>query len=260
VHVTVAAHGDEAVQLLHDATSPESVSPESAFHIVVVGAAARSSRPAHVVAEEISDRTDTRRLPLLLLSLTGHTEVSPPGRWERCCAVNTPVSENELRTAILQTLGTAHHQPRHADEHVPGEEIRPLRILLAEDCLVNREVAIGLLELRGHQVVPVSSGREAVDALQTAAFDVLLMDVEMPEMDGIEATRLIRATERASHRRTPIIAMTAHAVSGFQDACLQAGMDGYISKPVDPQTLYRIVETTAERHAPQSAVWPEPVA
>ena len=143
---------------------------------------------------------------------------------------------------------------------MPGEKVRPLRILLAEDCLVNREVAIGLLELRGHQVCPVSTGREAIDALQAAVFDVLLMDVEMPEMDGLEATRLIRTAERASHRRTPIIAMTAHAVSGFQDACLQAGMDAYISKPIDPQTLYRIVETAAERIQPQPAECPEPVA
>ena len=117
--------------------------------------------------------------------------------------------------------------------------------MLAEDCPVNQEVAVGLLELQGHTVHVVNNGREAVDAARQRPFDLVLMDVEMPEIDGLEATRLIRASEHGTGRHTPIVAMTAHAVTGFEQKCLAAGMDGYISKPIDPQQLYRIMDSFA---------------
>ena len=120
-------------------------------------------------------------------------------------------------------------------------------MLLAEDCLVNQEVAVGLLELLGHSVTVVSNGREAVDAARQQAFDIVLMDVEMPELDGLQATRQIREMEQDSGRHTPIVAMTAHAVTGFQQKCLEAGMDDYISKPIDPQKLSRIMEAVLPR-------------
>ena len=120
---------------------------------------------------------------------------------------------------------------------------RSRSVLLAEDCLVNQEVAVGLLELLGHSVRVVNNGREAVEAARQQNFDVVLMDVEMPELDGLEATRLIRDMEIDTGRRTPIVAMTAHAVTGFQQKCLEAGMDDYISKPIDPQKLSRIMES-----------------
>jgi CheY-like chemotaxis protein len=125
--------------------------------------------------------------------------------------------------------------------------VRSLHILLAEDCLVNREVAVGLLELRGHRVHPVSSGQEALDLLQRDQFDLVLMDVEMPTMDGLEATRRIRAATSARHCHIPILAMTAHAAHGLQEACRAAGMDGYLCKPIDPQALYQAVEAITPR-------------
>jgi CheY-like chemotaxis protein len=126
--------------------------------------------------------------------------------------------------------------------------------LLAEDCLVNQEVAVGLLELQGHTVFVVNNGREAVDATRQRAFDLVLMDVEMPELDGLEATRLIRNMERDTGRHTPIVAMTAHAVTGFQQKCLAAGMDDYISKPIDPHKLYQIMESLWRERCTPSAV------
>ncbi|MHB8969842.1 MAG: ATP-binding protein [Pirellulaceae bacterium] len=117
----------------------------------------------------------------------------------------------------------------------------PRTVLLAEDCLVNQEVAVGLLELQGHSVYVVSNGREAIDAARQQAFDIVLMDVEMPELDGLQATRRIRELEKDLGRHTPIVAMTAHAVTDFQQKCLEAGMDDYITKPIDPQKLARIM-------------------
>jgi CheY-like chemotaxis protein len=154
--------------------------------------------------------------------------------------------------AVLELLAGHAHVPNAPDLSLPESRVRPLQILLAEDCLVNREVAVGLLELRGHQVTVANNGREAIDAFQRQEFDVVLMDVEMPDMDGLEATRIIRQWENIANRRTPIIAMTAHAVHGFQAACRAAGMDQYISKPIDPQKLYQEVESViqqTDRHA-----------
>ncbi|MHB0955178.1 MAG: ATP-binding protein [Pirellulaceae bacterium] len=243
IQVTAAASPDEAVGHLRQVTSPA-----SSIHVVIVGGAAHSHRPAHAWANQISQAVDTQTIPLLLLAHTGDdTPVITPGRWKKSCVVTTPLSTGELCRAISESLGTARHIMEHSWAQNCGQEAHPLRILLAEDCLVNREVAVGLLELRGHQVHLVGSGQEAVDALQNDVFDVVLMDVEMPGMDGIQATRRIRDAEQSHHRRTPIIAMTAHALKGFQNDCLEAGMDEYISKPIDPQTLYRVVETTVRR-------------
>ena len=102
---------------------------------------------------------------------------------------------------------------------------------------MNQRVAIGILEKRGHAVIVANNGREAIEAIAMQRFDLVLMDVQMPEMDGIEATRLIRETEAARDEHTPIVAMTAHAMKGDQETCLQAGMDDYLSKPVQVKEL-----------------------
>ena len=125
---------------------------------------------------------------------------------------------------------------------------RPLRVLLAEDNLVNQRVAVGLLTRRGHTVTVAANGDEALTAFHDAAFDVALMDIQMPVKDGFEATAAIRAHERARGGHLRIVAMTAHAMSGDRERCLGAGMDAYLSKPIDPETLYRTVE-----HAPAQA-------
>jgi CheY-like chemotaxis protein len=119
---------------------------------------------------------------------------------------------------------------------------RAARILVAEDNIVNQRVAAALLTKRGHSVTVVNNGREAIDALARGEFDLVLMDVQMPEMDGFEATAAIRAMERDTGRHVRIVAMTAHAMSGDRDRCLAAGMDDYLSKPIDKRSLYQVVE------------------
>ena len=167
--------------------------------------------------------------------------------WHTVRQVSAPLHYRELHTSLRETLLPNPSADTSAVELQDTWHGRPLRILLAEDCPVNREVATGLLGLRGHQVRVAETGQDAVHAVQDDSFDIVLMDVEMPEMDGLEATRLIRAREEAMGRHTPIIAMTAHATGGFETACRIAGMDGYLAKPVDPARLYHLVESLAHQ-------------
>ena len=129
---------------------------------------------------------------------------------------------------------------------IPGENLNTpavhLRILLAEDTEINRRLAIHLLGGRGHAVVVVENGRESVEAFEHGQYDVVLMDVQMPEMDGFEATSLIREKERATGGHIPIIAMTAHAMKGDRQRCLDSGMDGYVSKPIRPNELFQAID------------------
>jgi CheY-like chemotaxis protein len=118
------------------------------------------------------------------------------------------------------------------------------RVLLAEDNAVNQQVAVGLLTRRGHLVTVVTNGRDAVEASAKETFDLILMDLQMPVMGGLEATATIRARERDTAAHIPIIAMTAHAMRGDRERCLDAGMDGYLSKPIEKDALYAAVEQT----------------
>lgn len=120
---------------------------------------------------------------------------------------------------------------------VPADEAgaagsRSVRILMAEDSAINQEVAVGLLERRGHSVHVVQNGRQAISALAQGGFELILMDIQMPEMGGLEATAAIRAGESASGTHIPIIALTAHAMAGDREVFLRAGMDGYVTKPL----------------------------
>src|SRR6185295_12745372 len=123
---------------------------------------------------------------------------------------------------------------------------RIVRVLVAEDNVVNQRVAVGLLTKRGHHVTVANNGREAIAALGREAFDVVLMDVQMPEMSGYEATIAIRTEEQTTGRHQRIIAMTAHAMNGDRERCVNVGMDGYLSKPLEPQLLFAGVEEAAE--------------
>jgi len=128
--------------------------------------------------------------------------------------------------------------PAKFDHRTPvGLRVGSLRILLAEDNVVNQRVAVGLLKKRGHEIIVVKNGREAVEAFSTLPFDLILMDVQMPEMDGLEAAVAIRALEKPNGRRTPIIALTARALTDDRSRCLAAGMDAHLTKPFNPQQL-----------------------
>jgi signal transduction histidine kinase/CheY-like chemotaxis protein len=135
-----------------------------------------------------------------------------------------------------------HERVRRPDPMAVRRAVRPLKVLLAEDNAVNQRVAVGLLTRRGHTAVVASNGREALDLLARETFDLVLMDVQMPEMDGLEATAAIRRSEEGTGRHLRILAMTAHAMAGDRDRCLSAGMDGYLSKPIDQAILYATLE------------------
>jgi len=130
-----------------------------------------------------------------------------------------------------------------------GDSCRSLRILLAEDNRVNQKVAIRLLEKRGHHVVLAKNGEEALGALAQRRFDLVLMDVHMPDMDGIKATMAIREKENSTGLHQPVIAMTASAMTGDRERFLAAGMDGYLSKPIDLQKLDEVLAVYADRRS-----------
>ncbi len=151
-----------------------------------------------------------------------------------------PVKQSELFDAIALALGisTPVDAEAVAGDVMPSEIARPLQILLAEDSLVNQKLAIGLLQKFGHQVDVVADGRAALAAVESRRYDLVLMDIQMPEMDGLEATRAIRAKERQQGGHLPIVAMTAHAMKGDRERCLDAGMDSYVAKPIRAQELF----------------------
>jgi len=156
-----------------------------------------------------------------------------------------PVRHEELKGVLSQALTSgADGAPRPiatrhtAREALPAFHDRKARILLAEDNITNQQVALGILQKLGLSADAVANGREALEALKTLPYDLVLMDVQMPEMDGLEATRQIRNPQSAiPNRNIPIIAMTAHAMQGDREKCLEAGMDDYVSKPVSPKAL-----------------------
>ena len=168
-----------------------------------------------------------------------------------------PIRQAELMSAILTALGTksvvtpeqaAPLVTRHSlREHLRTAPVRssPLRILLVEDNAVNCLLALRLLQKRGNQVVVAGNGMEALALLEKESFDLALMDVQMPEMDGFQATAAIREKERVTGNHLPVIAMTAHAMVGDKERCLAAGMDDYITKPIDPAEMYEVIA----RHA-----------
>jgi CheY-like chemotaxis protein len=127
-------------------------------------------------------------------------------------------------------------------------------VLLAEDNAVNQRLVARLLQKEGHAVTLAGNGREALAALEREAFDLVLMDVQMPELDGLEATRRIRRRERDTGGHVPVIALTAHAMKGDRERCLEAGMDAYVSKPVHPQQLFQAIGTLAPDPAPAGTV------
>jgi CheY-like chemotaxis protein len=156
-----------------------------------------------------------------------------------------PVRPNDLLEAIRLVLTAPPGDGRRAlvtryslRAHTPQPGApKSLTILVAEDNRVNQQLAVRLLEKQGHTVRVAEDGQAALDALEGGQFDLVLMDVQMPRLSGLEATAAIRARERVSGGHVPIIAMTARALNGDQEACLEAGMDGYISKPVSPKLL-----------------------
>jgi len=192
---------------------------------------------------------ELRRDPALAdLRLMLLTSAARPGDGQRCRELGIqgylpkPASRSDLLEAAAAVLaGTAGQAV--VTRHSMAEARRGLKILLAEDNPVNQQVAATMLRKRGHEVDVVSNGREAVDAVARGRYDVVLMDIQMPELDGLAATAEIRATPGG--KQLPIVALTAHALSGERERCLAAGMTGYLSKPFKPHELFAAAEGVA---------------
>jgi CheY-like chemotaxis protein/HPt (histidine-containing phosphotransfer) domain-containing protein len=159
-----------------------------------------------------------------------------------------PVSQSELLDAIMTALGEPQKQTPHLiTRHSLRETQRKLDLLLAEDNAVNQTLAVRLLEKLGHRVTVANNGIEAVKHWQNGHFDAILMDVDMPEMNGYQATERIRALEQSTGQHIPIVAMTAHAMQGAQEECLRHGMDAYLTKPIDTEALWAQLDALAQR-------------
>jgi CheY-like chemotaxis protein len=157
--------------------------------------------------------------------------------------VTKPITHSSLLAAMQAASPSSPKidEPRQLAARPAADGHRScLHILVAEDNAVNQKMVVRLLEKHGHAVV-VKTGKEALTAWQREPFDLILMDVQMPEMDGLEATAAIRAAERIKGGRTPIVAMTSHAMAEDRQRCLEAGMDEYISKPIQTQTVLELI-------------------
>ena len=197
--------------------------------------------------ERIRQKPELATATIMMLTSAGHQ-----GDAVRCQALGVaayllkPIRQSELREAIARVLGAqgldgAIPLITRFSLHDALEPAAVLRVLLAEDNPVNRQLAVRLLEKRGHHVVVATNGREALEALEKESFDLVFMDVQMPEMDGMEATAVIRENEKGRDCHQTIIALTAHAMKGDRERCLAAGMDGYLSKPIRREELDEIL-------------------
>jgi CheY-like chemotaxis protein len=231
------------------------------------------------LAREIAQDPALAGTSLILLTSAGAEAARAGDRAARITAcVTKPVKQSDLLDAIGVALGAPlvrWGRPRSAgrtkargrrlQNHREIKEVRekdlasrsprspressvlPYRILVAEDNATNRKLAVTLLTQEGHTVVAAEDGREAVERATSEPFDLVLMDVQMPEMGGLDATRAIRAHEKATGAHVPIVAMTAHAMAGDRERCLEAGMDAYVAKPISPDELLSVVQSLCGR-------------
>jgi signal transduction histidine kinase/CheY-like chemotaxis protein/ligand-binding sensor domain-containing protein len=210
------------------------------------------------MAARIKTRLSHLNSVVMLLKSTGYHDIAV-----RChelgiaaCLVK-PVRRSELAAVMTRILNS--DPQANAGKKLVARDLRPaalpsLNILVAEDNPVNQKLAARLLEKNGHQVTVAQNGREALDHFEKAAFDLVLMDVQMPEMDGLTATKAIRERERQLGTHVAIIAMTAHAMTEDRDRCLEAGMDEYLSKPVSAIQLYQTIAEVMAKIAESSPV------
>ena len=225
---TLASSGAEALSALRKADSKNS------FALVLLDVH-MPDMDGFAVAEQIRNSYKQQGLKVILL-----TSASRPSDVARCRELgisdylSKPIKQSELFDAIVTAMaehGRKRERYESASAFIQASE-RSLRVLLAEDNPVNQTLAMRILEKLGHKVQVVNNGREALGRSQAEEFDLILMDVQMPEMDGLEATTAIRAAEASTGKHVPIVAMTAHAMKGDREKCLSAGMDGYLSKPI----------------------------
>ena len=205
--------------------------------------------------ERIRQGSTSSTATIMMLTSAGHR-----GDAVRCQELGVaaylmkPIRQSELREAIARVLGAREQKGAiplitRYSLHDAREPASSLRVLLAEDNPVNQRLASRLLEKRGHSVVVAGNGVEALEAVAKESFDLVFMDVQMPVMDGFEATMAIRKREEPGGMRLPVVALTAHAMKGDREKCLAAGMDGYLTKPIRPQELDEVLGKYLARRA-----------
>lgn len=203
------------------------------------------------VAVEIQLRPYSREAKIIML-----TSIGERGDAALCKAKGIsgylikPVKRSELLDILSISFGQKIDEEMPLlTRHIVSEARRRLKILLVEDNIVNQKLTERILKKRGHHIFIANNGKEALKALKEETFDIILMDVQMPEMDGFEATRRIRKIENETCKHVPIVAMTAHAMKGDKERCLEAGMDAYISKPIRTKELFYVIETLTANYS-----------
>lgn len=239
---TLVANGDQALDAIAGAGETW-----RSFCVIVIGAQADLEGARKV--EACLKRSGASAPPVVYLTSAGIAAHPVKGRGAARVHVSKPVFENELLEAVLQVLRIRRNPEAGAARKLDVVEKASLvrHVLLAEDDPIGRRYAAHLLVSRGHTVEFAKTGREVLDQCAAQPFDIILMDVQMPEMDGLTAARLLREKERLTGRRTPIAALTANAMRGDRERCLDAGMDQYLCKPFEPQALIDLVENPAIR-------------
>jgi signal transduction histidine kinase/DNA-binding response OmpR family regulator/HPt (histidine-containing phosphotransfer) domain-containing protein len=235
---TCASSGDEALDLVE-----QSWHRGSPYSLMLLDCH-MPGMDGFAVAEKLRPRPG-RVATVMMLTSGGHTRDAARCRELGLAAyLVKPVRQSELRKAILAAMGAPGIPSITAEKTVAQEAPpHPLRILLAEDNPVNQKVAVTMLQKDHHTVVVAGTGREAIAAWEREPFDMALFDVQMPDMDGLEATRIIRQREKVRGGHLPIIALTAAAMNRDRDRCLEAGMDGYMSKPFHAAELQKVIAT-----------------
>jgi two-component system sensor histidine kinase/response regulator len=196
-----------------------------------------------MLARRVQQTPELSAMVLIMLTSAGRAEDVATCRQLGIDAyLLKPIKQSDLLTTLLTTLDSSRKQRPPVPAARAEKPGRVLRVLLAEDNVINQKVGVRLLEKRGHSVRVVSNGKEALEAMAGEPFDLVLMDVQMPEMDGLEATAIIRQKEQTTGKHLPVLAMTAHAMKGDREMCLTAGMDGYIAKPIQPRELFEAID------------------
>jgi two-component system, sensor histidine kinase and response regulator len=240
---SVATGGSDALEAMERASSGG-----KPFHVVLIDGQ-MPEMDGFTLAEQIRKNRRLSRTRLIMLTSAGRQGDTARGRLGFAGFLTKPVKQSELYDAIATAVGASQkpapaRRPASSRYRAPG-----LNILLAEDNAVNQELAVRILKKHGHKTVAARTGKEALALLGKRSFDLVVMDVQMPDMDGFEATAAIREREPATGPRIPIVAMTAHAMAGDRERCLQAGMDGYVAKPVHAAELLEVIERLAPRTA-----------
>ncbi|MGB9894005.1 MAG: response regulator, partial [Candidatus Saccharicenans sp.] len=240
-----AASGQEALQLIKSSLAKKETYGLFVFDLSM------PEMDGFTLIKQVKAIEEVKEIPIIIL-----TSADRVGDFHQAKELGAsaylvkPVRPSDLLDTIMAIKGSA-VVDRKLEEPITDRSLpefrRKYHILLAEDNPINQKVAVHLLQKKGHQVTVVETGQQVLEKLGQEIFDLVLMDVQMPVMDGFEATRIIRQQEKSSGDHLPIVAMTAHAMKGDREKCLEAGMDDYVSKPLYPEELYKAIERAIAR-------------